>query len=178
MRKLLGCVAATSMMTLFSYWYSRKYRKQFREPELLNHLLGHRENIRGSAGGWLVHYAVGLLFTQVYWRAWKKYQVSPGLLHGILLGGFTGIFGASVWKLTIYLHPDPPKIEYKEYYRHLVIAHAIFGVTEVIVYRSIHSNQRPSVPKSVKSVVNLPFLPQSTQVGSQKARKAFNPKFS
>lgn len=141
---LIAGTAATGLMSLFSYWYSRKEKEQFREPQLLGQLMspeGASESLSPATrgAGWAGHVATGILLTGMYWSFWDRYKIRPGVLHGVILGGMTGLMATRVWKLVFKLHPHPPRIDYKEYYQQLVAAHVIFGLTDVVVYRMTSS---------------------------------------
>jgi hypothetical protein len=74
---LSGSVTGTVMMTMFSYLVSEKRKKFFKEPVLLNVLLGEikssdlQRNDKNPEG-FIIHYFVGLFFTAVYDQVWKK----------------------------------------------------------------------------------------------------------
>ena len=130
LKPLLAGAIGTSFMTLYSYGYSLFKERQFREPVLLAHLLkGREEAERGQdyLQGWLVHYLVGALFSTSYQALFKGRLIRNSRIKGVVFGGLYGLLGVAGWKATVGLHPAPPKIKYNEYYRHLVIAHLIFG---------------------------------------------------
>jgi hypothetical protein len=134
-----AALTGTSIMTLFSYEVSAEKNKQFREPELLNTLLKRllppgKKDVPGITG-WLIHYGVGLLFSSVYDRVWKKTKFNPTIVNGLLLGVISGLIGAGVWKTVLELHPDPPKIKEERYYAHLILAHLVFGAFAALGYR-------------------------------------------
>jgi hypothetical protein len=74
---IAGSLVGTSAMTVFSYVISERKNKLFKEPALLNLLLGKvkasdlHQN-KKNPEGWIVHYLVGLFFTVVYDQIWKK----------------------------------------------------------------------------------------------------------
>jgi hypothetical protein len=128
------------MMTMFSYLVSEKKNKLFKEPVLLNVLLGKvkssdlQRNDKNPEG-FIIHYLVGLFFAAVYDQVWKKTKLKPTLQSGLLLGGINGLLAVGVWKATFKLHPRPPLIDYKKYYNHLLLAHLVFGAFTVLGYR-------------------------------------------
>jgi hypothetical protein len=137
---LTGSVTGTLVMTMFSYLVSEKKNKLFKEPALLNLLLGKVKSSdlhqnHKNPEGWIIHYLVGLFFTVVYDQVWKKTKLNPSLKSGLLLGGINGLIAVAVWKTTFKLHPRPPLIDYKKYYNHLVLAHLVFGAFTVIGYK-------------------------------------------
>jgi hypothetical protein len=135
---LSGAIAGTSAMTLYSYLLSESKNKQFREPELLAILLKRlfpQINKRTTrVEGWMLHYSVGLFFTAIYDRIWRKTK-GPSLSSAFLLGSISGVVGISVWKKTFDLHPQPPLIEFKKYYGQLLVAHLVFGVFTALGYQ-------------------------------------------
>jgi hypothetical protein len=132
-------IVGTSMMTLFSYWISEDKDKQFREPALLAILLKRmlKSNDDGPflLSGWIIHYNVGLLFTLLYDKLWQKTNAKPTVVNGMVLGILCGLFGKEVWKTVLRLHPNPPLIDKKAYFSHLILAHAIFGIFVTLGYR-------------------------------------------
>jgi hypothetical protein len=132
-----SAVTGTTFMTAFSILVSRKADKQFREPVLLNRLLkrlSYKNEIdANSLPGWISHYAVGTLFTTVYDQIWQRRR--PTLSNSLALGGISGLIGIAVWDLTFRLHPNPPSVDHKNYYKQLFVAHLIFGVFAAAGYR-------------------------------------------
>jgi hypothetical protein len=132
-RIFLTAFLATTLMTVFSYFYSAIRNKQYREPELLNILLNRLRysdtfTIRHASWGWIVHYAIGLLFIRLYFLLWNVLDIEPSLMNCFILGAITGVVGIFGWKITFHLHPCPPEIKYDEFYFQLLIAHIVFGM--------------------------------------------------
>lgn len=133
----------TSTMTLFSYAAARKKDKQFEEPVLLHKLFRRglsslSDKINGGGDrfdGWLLHYIAGFLFSTAYDRIWKETKVAPTVTSGVLLGAISGLAGIAIWNLTFKMHPDPPDVDRKGYYKHLMAAHVIFGMFAALGYR-------------------------------------------
>lgn len=128
-------VAATGIicMTAFSYFYSWLRKKPFREPELLNELMSRihilpKTKVGKHPAGWIIHYAVGVLFVLSYSYLFRATEFKPTLLTYAILGFVSGIIGIIGWQATFRIHPDPPEIHFSEYYLHLLIAHIIFGI--------------------------------------------------
>lgn len=138
-RIVTAAVTGTSMMTLFSYWVSRQKAEQFREPVLLSiltkRLFSDKRFPQTHVDGWALHYSVGAMFCLIYDRIWQQTGSKPKLLNAGVLGLVSGIFGATVWKMILHIHPDPPNIKLKKYYGHLVAAHVIFGIFSAAGYR-------------------------------------------
>ena len=70
----------------------------------------------------------------------KKLQSPPDLPNDIFIGTVNGVAGVIAWKLAFSLHPDPPKIHYRQFYQHLILAHIIFTVTALSVMSSEQTN--------------------------------------
>ncbi len=67
---LVAAIAATFAMTGFSYVISEAYQKLFKEPELLNKIIQRlgidlQESTK-KISGWILHYAIGVLFVIIY----------------------------------------------------------------------------------------------------------------
>ena len=80
-------------MTLFSYILSLLKVKNFKEPLLLGKLLKRSglEKTIAKFTGWTVHYAVGLLFAEMYALLWEKTDIPPSASTGLVLGGLSGL---------------------------------------------------------------------------------------
>lgn len=126
-------------MTAFSYLVSVSHEKQFREPEILAKLLKRiipaLTSPTAHITGWTLHYAVGFGFNIIYDLLWRKTPMKPGLRSGVLLGGASGFIGAAVWKMVFKLHPFPPSVERNNYYKHLLLAHVVFGIFSTLGYK-------------------------------------------
>ncbi len=127
----IATLLATSLMTIFSYVVSAIRKKKFREPELLNDLI-RRLNQKEPGflipiAGWIIHYFVGLLFIIAYHLYWRATDTDPTFNNCIVLGAFSGLIGIFGWQLAFSIHPNPPSIDFKEFYIQLFFAHVIFG---------------------------------------------------
>lgn len=127
-------IKGTTMMSLFSYIYSREEHHQFREPVLLAHLLAGTKPGKKDApetkhflGGWALHYLVGIGFLCSYEALRKTALLKKFPAHAAVVGGLYGIVGVLGWETTFQLHPNPPRIPFKQYYAHLIPAHMIYG---------------------------------------------------
>lgn len=127
---VISSVAATSLMTIFSYFVSELNRRNFKEPKLLGALLKDAlpNSKKGLAipAGWVTHYSVGFLWALMYSYLFEKSHMKPDFKGGLVLGGFSGLIGAGVWKLAFRIHPNPPKIAFEKFYRHLQLAHLVY----------------------------------------------------
>jgi uncharacterized membrane protein YsdA (DUF1294 family) len=132
-------LVGTSLMTWFSYQVSQHKEQQFREPVLLSTLIDRLRNDpeagTSNLKGWLIHYGIGTLFSTAYHQLWQKTNMKPTLKNGLWLGSLSGLIGIAAWKMVFHLHPKPPRIDFKRYYAHLLLAHAIFGAAAAMGYR-------------------------------------------
>lgn len=139
-----AALTGTSAMTLFSYAVSDTRNKQFREPAILagliNRLFPGINRDVSSAEGWVVHYAIGIIFSAVYHNFLRKTKNRPSTFTGLLLGAVTGLFGICVWKKVLHLHPAPPALDRSDYYKHLFAAHLIFGLFTAWSYSITETN--------------------------------------
>ena len=150
-RILLAGLAGTTLMTAYSYAVAEKKRKQFKEPQILNKLLQRMDfpleiKNKHHLAGWVLHYQVGIFFSIIYDLLWRKTSIRPTFINSVIMGAITGIFGILVWKTTFALHPNPPAIHFKEYYRQLLIAHVLFGIFAKLGY------QLPGIDKEVLAI--------------------------
>jgi hypothetical protein len=153
---IAAAALGTTVMTLFSYWISSAKKKQFREPELLQELLQKLplQIAPGTAkaAGWLIHYSVGFSFCAIYDAIWKHKASRASIANGIMLGGTSGLVGISGWHLVLSAHPNPPVVDLKKYYGHLMLAHMIFGAFSAIGYRLPHRAILSQFDKSTSSI--------------------------
>jgi hypothetical protein len=138
--------AGTSAMTLFSYLVSEKKEENFREPlvlaDLLSRLSSKLRKSDATVDGWALHYIAGLGFSIAYHQLWKSGKVKPGIFSGSLLGAASGLIGIMVWKGVFKLHPNPPAKNLKKYFRHLMLAHVVFGAFAGMAYKSKVKEQK------------------------------------
>ena len=138
---ILATIIGTTLMTLFSYLMSAAFRKLFVEPALLNFILKWSKaslNPRlSSAIGWLLHYAIGLLFVLSYHWIWAIGLLSFNFAIALLLGALSGILGIVSWMFMFRLSDKQPKIHFKAYYLQLFFAHVIFAISVFWTYSII-----------------------------------------
>jgi hypothetical protein len=136
-----GAITGTTAMTAFSYVATSKENKGLREPVLLGLLLKlalpKLSKNKTLAAGWLTHYGIGFLFAAIYHQLWERRILKPTVVNGMILGSVNGLIGIGLWKATLALHPRPPKIFYKKDYRHLLLAHLVFGMGTAIGYKKV-----------------------------------------
>lgn len=142
-RKVLSAsFTGTTAMTVYSYFLSGKENRQFKEPVLLNELLSNSFYAgtfsKTSAAGWFLHYSIGSLFATGSHFIWKSTSVKPSLISGSLLGFIYGIIGIAGWHLVFLFHSNPPSIDLKKYYLHLLTAHVVYGLGTTAGYRLLH----------------------------------------
>lgn len=136
---LLAAIAATSLMTAFSYLVSEAFRELYKEPLLLQYLMTRFHfgitGIWKVIAGWTVHYLIGLIFVVIFhllWQ-WGLYEITwlTGLMYGIVIG----IIGIGGWVVMFILSNYKPRIDFKGYYLQLFIAHLVFAMTTVFIYK-------------------------------------------
>lgn len=147
---VIAGIAGTLPMTAYSFVVSEHRNKNFKEPHLLGTLMrrlvngGNRKS--SKVAGWIVHFAVGVLFAEVYALLSKKITLKPAVPAGALLGGLTAIPGVLAWHLSLETHPYPPAVNRKRFYGQLIIAHIVFGIVAVVVLQKLrqkeHQHQR------------------------------------
>lgn len=140
---LTASLVGTSVMTAFSYYLSGKTKREFKEPVLLNaSMTSSRFNglmKKNSPPGWILHYSVGFTFTVCYHYYWKSSRTDPSFQNSTLLGLLNGIIGISGWHLLFKIHPNPPSLNLKDYYFHLMAAHIIFGWGTAAGYKFVQT---------------------------------------
>ena len=126
----LAAAAGTAAMTLFSYLVSREKNKNFREPRLLGKMVYRAvpaiKKPEAEVAGWILHVGTGLLFVKGYKVILDHTKLGLNLPEEILLGVAAGAVAVIIWKSTFSLHPDPPEIDFKSFYGHLMLAHIVF----------------------------------------------------
>ncbi len=131
-------IAATSAMTIFSYLISKSKDDNFREPEILKELIQRfpkgLSKTSAEIIGWSTHYAIGVLFVIFFNELWKETKVKPSFTSGAILGAFSGLAGIAGWQIIFDTHPNPPAKNLKKYFRHLFIAHIVFGIFSAVTY--------------------------------------------
>lgn len=135
---LISSIAATSIMTLFSYAVSASAREVYKEPVLLTYIL-HTFHLDISSTsktilGWVLHYLIGLCFVILYHVIWIYEFVEISWKVSILLGAVSGIIGIISWIILFEIVPQKPNIDFRGYYIQLFVAHIIFGLTAFSVY--------------------------------------------
>lgn len=136
---VISCIAATSLMTLFSYVVSASARELYKEPVLLTYILT-MFGMEVSSGlkiilAWILHYLIGLAFVVAYHYLWVYNVLEISLPVAFLLGSISGIIGILGWVMMFAVTPKKPNIDFKGYYLQLFVAHVIFGIVAFSVYK-------------------------------------------
>ena len=129
---VMAAVTGTSVMTLFSEIVSQIKGSNYNEAQILGELLNRITPLnkkQAEVAGWVAHYAVGIAFAAIYVAYLKQTKRKPTLLNSIAYGALSGLAGAAIWHATFKAHPNPPGVDLKNYYKQLVLAHVVFGIT-------------------------------------------------
>lgn len=136
---LTASIFGTIIMTAFSYFISERFNELFKEPVLLNLVVAsfkiELEPKRKSYFGWFVHFLIGVIFVIAYHFIWKYSDFDPTWFCGLIFGIISGFIGIFSWHFMFKMGENPPKIKFKEYYLQLFIAHILFALTVVAVYK-------------------------------------------
>jgi hypothetical protein len=126
-------------MTLFSYVISASFRELYKEPILLGYCLT-KLNISLSRGlktvfGWVIHYFIGFLFVLGYHLVWENEIMEKTWKSGLILGTVSGLIGILSWAIIFKINDCKPNIDFKGYYLQLFVAHIIFSMAALAVYK-------------------------------------------
>lgn len=135
---ILVSIAATTVMTWFSYTMSESFRELYKEPVLLAYVI-EKMKLKPNAHsqkiyGWLLHYVIGLLFVIGYYFAWTKNIVPISILGTLLLGIISGIIGVVSWIIIFNITNHQPRIDFGGYYIQLFFAQVIFAAIAAVLY--------------------------------------------
>jgi len=139
---LLAKFTATVLMTAFSYGMSKIRHKDFKEPEIINHLLRpirflKIENDKKNLAGWPLHFFTGVLFVTAYHFIWVNNYYGSTFLSACELGAATGIIWLITWTLIFKYHPHPPEIKLKEFYIQIFVSHVVFAIGAWLGYHFV-----------------------------------------
>lgn len=137
---ILAWITAVLAMTGFSALLSKILHLELREHillfELMDRLKKNETKRRHSVlKGWVVHLAMGLFFMAIYEILWAVTNVERTFFWGVIFGMLLGLFGISGWVAMFKLHPQPPKINFLVYYSQLLLAHIVFSLAALLVYK-------------------------------------------
>jgi hypothetical protein len=139
-------IAGTSIMTAFSYILSLAKDKNFKEPLLLSLMLqALNPSIKekpANIAGWQLHYMTGIAWAAVYIYFLKKLKRKPSFSAACIFSVICAGLAVRIWKTCFKLHPDPPKTDFKEFYRQLVVAHFLFSISMSTSYSFLQANSR------------------------------------
>ena len=128
---ILPAIAATSVMTMFSYLIAHHEKKNFSESELLAKVEKMQLRLPKKVAlpaGWVTHYAVGVMMTLMF-ELYKKYlNHKPASNRTITFGVFAGLLAIAAWKILFKMLPRRSHDFYKKFFIQLFIAHLIFAV--------------------------------------------------
>ena len=139
---ILSGVIGTLAMTAFMYLYAYSTSHFTKVIHILgNMLVGERNYYSPTKSAFLVgmaaHFGVGILFSFAYFLLWNWGIFRIDLIDSILIGSISGVLAVVVWKSYLKLHTHPPQINLLHYFTALFIAHIIFAVVSVYVFRII-----------------------------------------
>ena len=139
LRIMIGALVGTTMMTIFSYLISVGFQKLYKEPVLLKYVLlksgTSLTKKETAAGGWILHYAIGILFIAIYHFLWKLDIVALSWINGLMLGIASGVVGVLGWFIMFKISEFKSDIDFAGYYIQLLFAHIIFALSAVAVYK-------------------------------------------
>jgi len=139
LRIMIGALVGTTMMTIFSYLISIAFQKLYKEPVLLKYILlksgADLTKKQTATAGWIVHYLMGVVFIVIYHFLWKSDVVALTWLNGLYLGIGSGIVGILGWIVMFKVSNFKSDIGFTGYFSQLLIAHIIFALSAVAVYK-------------------------------------------
>jgi len=153
-KTLSASIGGTSLMSLFSYLISDSKNKNFKEPEILGELIKRiipdLNEKQADLAGWALHFGAGTMFTTIYDQIWEKTSIKPDIKSGAIMGAISGLIGIAVWRATIAMHPKPPIKDYHSYYKHLMLAHVLFGIAAAESYKHTKSVSVEELKKQIE----------------------------
>lgn len=129
---IVAGVAATSIMTGFSYAVSALAHENFKEPRLLSLFIKRFTAVRHPLlhfSGWPVHYALGLVWAGVYTLCIRRNQKEASAEKALAFGLFSGATGVMIWRVMFRKHPHPPQTAHGKFYSQLFLAHILFALS-------------------------------------------------
>ena len=144
---IAATVFGTTAMSAFSYIVSTLKGKNFKEPELLGEFIKviapTADQETAEKAGWESHYAIGLAFAGVMAEIWEHTPIKPSIASGALLGAASGVAGVMGWTQIFKLENEPAAEDKVNYYGHLILAHAIFGIGAAAGYKLFSDTIEP-----------------------------------
>ncbi len=138
-RIMIGALVGTTLMTFFSYLVSAAFQKLYKEPVLLKYILlnsGFELTKKQTAtAGWIIHYLIGVAFILIYHFLWKSDLVALTWINGLFLGIGSGVLGILGWVVMFKVSDFKSDIGFTGYFTQLLIAHVIFALSALAVYK-------------------------------------------
>ena len=131
------------MNSAVMYLYAKLSRKDTKVIHILGSMItgttNKNEEGKGKklTAGSLGHLGVGLLFALMYFLFWNWGVFEVSWIDSFWVGAISGTIAIIVWRLYFALHLHPPKISFVHYFIALFIAHIVFGITTVNIFRLI-----------------------------------------
>ncbi|WP_134090492.1 hypothetical protein [Olivibacter sp. XZL3] len=138
---LFPSLIGTTAMTMLSYSVSESKDENFKEPKLLAELVekifADEYKSLAKPSGWVMHYTMGFLMTAVFQEFWKQTDTIPNAKKGAYAGIVSGVAGILIWKTLFKVSKKNPKIPFKRYYGHLLLAHIVFSTGVALASRFV-----------------------------------------
>ncbi|RAJ24732.1 hypothetical protein LX77_01728 [Gelidibacter algens] len=136
---ILAWLISVVWMTLFSALWSALSGNQFMESALISRLLNANLDKTTSQKqtyvlGWVIHFALGIVFLGIYEVLWEITNLERSLIWGLVFGGILGVLGVLGWKFLFKTLNFPSDFNYTQYYIHIFFAHLVFSFTALFVY--------------------------------------------
>lgn len=137
----VASVGATAFMSSYMYLISQYQGKAMRIPYLLGSLFSPRTRTLGEIDftppsrcvGTAVHYATGFVFMMVYAFVWSMGWLKANIFGAAALGVLHGFAGCGIWSLVFKFFPVLTKMNVRQFFIHLFIAHLIFAAVATMI---------------------------------------------
>jgi len=125
------------LMTFFSYLVTQVFMDCHMDPRLLNFLFAQTkiEVLSDKRAGWIVHYAIGVLFVVAYQVIWNTTAINPTWPTAFWFGVISGLIGIGGWTIMFSVARQKPKINFLGYFAQLLVAHVVFAIGVVMTER-------------------------------------------
>lgn len=133
-------IAATVTMTLIMYVYASISKQITQVVHILGNMLTARLsydslNTKSSVIGSLFHLGTGVFFSLSFFLLWISEVIDFSWMDGVFLGIGSGILAIAGWWLYLTCHHQTPPLSFKHYFSSLFLAHLVFALTAVAVFR-------------------------------------------
>lgn len=138
----LATLMATTLMTIFSHFLTRRMKLIFNEAHLLNILFDRTKGLRKKREnhnhiiGWSVHFGVGLMMAIALYFLFLTPFLMNTFLKALGWGIFAGGLGILGWLLLFNVYGVPERTSGRAFFIQLIFAHIIFTLTCYAVFRS------------------------------------------